>query len=81
MAPGASLDDIKRSEEAEVQEETGAETSAGCKARPVSIAESQLALKVSFNRPRPRSQPARAVCAGCLFFFTAVHTLMLFIGT
>ena len=26
--------------------------------RPVRIAESQPALKVSFNRPRPRSQPA-----------------------
>ena len=43
--------------------------------RPVSIAESQPALKVSFNRPRPRSQPARAGgpgrrargCPACLF--------------
>jgi hypothetical protein len=49
--------------------------------RPVSIAESQPALKVSFNRPRPRSQPARAGgpgrrargCPACLFFFTAIN--------
>ena len=34
--------------------------------RPVRIAESQPALKVSFNRPRPRSQPARA-CVFCDF--------------
>jgi hypothetical protein len=50
--------------------------------RPVIIAESQPALKVSFNRPRPRSQPARAnpkpgVCVGCLFFFTAVRTVVI----
>jgi hypothetical protein len=45
--------------------------------RPVIGAESRPALKVSFNRPRPRSQPARAagrvcfgLCAGCLFFFS-----------
>ena len=31
VAPGASLDGIRRSETAEVPEETGAETSAGCK--------------------------------------------------
>jgi len=39
--------------------------------RPVIGAESRPALKVSFNRPRPRSQPAGppGVCAsvGCLF--------------
>ncbi len=42
-------------------------------ARPVSIAESQPALKVSFNRPRPRSQPARAagrVVARLVYFFS-----------
>ena len=46
---------------------------------PVSIAESQPALKVSFNRPRPRSQPARAgrACVGGLFFFTAVRTVVI----
>jgi hypothetical protein len=36
--------------------------------RPVSIAESQPALKVSFNRPRPRSQPARAAGRVCWLF-------------
>jgi hypothetical protein len=42
--------------------------------RPVIGAESRQALKVSFNRPRPRSQPARApgVTVG---FFTAVKTV------
>jgi hypothetical protein len=40
--------------------------------RPVSIAESQPALKVSFNRPRPRSQPARAgrACVLVVYFFS-----------
>ena len=32
VAPGVSLDDIRRSEKAEVPEKTGAETSAGCEA-------------------------------------------------
>ena len=39
--------------------------------RPVRIAESQPALKVSFNRPRPRSQlvtPARAAGRVCWLF-------------
>jgi hypothetical protein len=37
--------------------------------RHVSIAESQPALKVSFNRPRPRSQPAAGrVCWLFIFF-------------
>ena len=53
----------------------------GAPGRPVSIAESQPALKVSFNRPRPRSQPARAGgpgrrargCPACLFLFTAIN--------
>jgi len=47
--------------------------------RHVSIAESRPALKVSFNRPRPRSQPAGppGVCVGCLFFFTAVRTVVI----
>ena len=30
VVPGVSLDDIRRSEKAEVPERTGAETSAGC---------------------------------------------------
>ncbi len=47
--------------------------------RHVIIAESQQALKVSFNLPRPRSQPARppGVCVGCLCFFTAVRTVVI----
>jgi hypothetical protein len=32
VAPGVSLDDLRRSEKAEVPEKTGAETSAGCEA-------------------------------------------------
>jgi len=32
VAPGVSLDGIRRSEKAEVPEKTGAETSAGCEA-------------------------------------------------
>ena len=40
----------------------------GHPSRPVSIAESQPALKVSFNRPRPRSQPARAAGRVCWLF-------------
>ena len=32
VAPGVSLDGVRRSEKAEVPEKTGAETSAGCKA-------------------------------------------------
>jgi hypothetical protein len=41
------------------------------------LGESQPALKFRVNRPRPRSQPARAVCVGCLFFFTAVRTVVI----
>ena len=36
--------------------------------RPVIIAESRPALKVSFNRPRPRSQPARVAGRVCWLF-------------
>ena len=36
--------------------------------RPVIIAESRPALKVSFNRTRPRSQPARAGGRLCWLF-------------
>jgi hypothetical protein len=36
--------------------------------RPAIIAESQPALKVSFNRPRPRSQTARAAGRVCWLF-------------
>jgi hypothetical protein len=60
---------------------TGCSCGATTSIRPVSIAESQPALKVSFNRPRPRSQPARAGgpgrrargCPACSFFFTAIN--------
>jgi hypothetical protein len=36
--------------------------------QPGLLAESQPALKVSFNRPRPRSQPAGRVCWLFIFF-------------
>ncbi len=45
------------------------ETGDGAVSRPVIIAESRPALKVSFNRPRPRSQPARA-CVLVVYFFS-----------
>jgi len=36
--------------------------------RPAILAESQPALKFRVNRPRPRSQPARAAGRVCWFF-------------
>jgi hypothetical protein len=35
---------------------------------PVNLAESQPALKVSFNRPRPRSQPSGPAGRVCWLF-------------
>jgi hypothetical protein len=52
---------------------------ASTSARPAIIAESQPALKFRVNRPRPRSQPARAgrACVLVVFFFTAVRTVVI----
>ncbi len=64
------LPNVMRCPENQFTYNTGAESSSECVTQAC-YHESQPALKVSFNRPRPRSQPARAgrACVGCLFFF------------
>ena len=49
-------------------------TVAGPGSRLVSIAESQPPLKVSFNRPRPRSHPARPSGRVCVSLFYVIDT-------
>jgi hypothetical protein len=55
-----------------VKRVTNVSRTATATARPAIIAESQPALKFRVNRPRPRSQPARAgrACVLVVYFFS-----------